>query len=931
MVENCTECPAGTWSERDTPTCKDCPTNSNSPAKSGSRTNCTCNAGAYGSDGSTCQLCQTGKYKQNTGSDTACHDCPAGKYSGTSGAVSSETCSVCPANSTSSPGMSQITSCVCNKGHTATNWALTSCTLCAAGKYKYVNGSVACTYCPTNSLSPEASETITDCTCNAGYTGPDGGPCTPCAAGTYRTTLGSSQPVAGNYKTLSSMCQSCPANSASPTGSNELTDCQCNAGYTNPCNTVTVTTTYWNTPAYDFTSFVEAPTQDGICSSATFRKMGELVITPDGSTIIVVDEIGLGTDVGIKIRQIKLAACEVTTLINFGSSSLFIPNIRGIAITPDGSSLFISDMQKHTIHKINVATGTFSIVAGSAAGFSDGVGTAAQFYEPGALVVSIDSFTIYVCDYHNENIRAIEIATGTVTTVLRDGPSRPKFNPTSIAVTPDGVSLIVATIDPSLQLGHGGKSLIRIIDIPTRQVTTLAGSSSVDNGGTNAAFSDLGSVVVTPDGKTVIVCDKGNNKIRYINIETGAVETLRGQAEHLLDLQHIAISFDGMTLFITHEETYMSQITQNNAVCGGRTCVQCARGTFKNETSSAQCSVCPANSEPNNASGATGCLCVPGYVRNNLDLCMTSTTTPALTSSSTTHMMTTSSTTPAPTTPALTSSSTTTIPTTTTPAQTTTTPALTSSSTTPIPTTTTPAQTTTTPIPTTTTPAQTTTTPAQTTTTPAQTTTTPAQTTTTAAQTTTTPAPTTTTHTPTSKTQVIHDRSSVIELIRTNITDYIPYPVGVINIRNMSTPENVEFTIQIELHDTNQTLDLVANTIRTGIANMTKLEYKCINITVITPRQRRLLQIPNYITFLVVITISVEDIPASDSDHVFFFVILIPSLFAIVIVCCIIFKCCKIQPPAGVNKNMSCPRYEFIYNPQHYEYPYDLRYINGFA
>ena len=195
----------------------------------------------------------------------------------------------------------------------------------------------------------------------------------------------------------------------------------------------------------------------------------------------------------------------------------------------------------------------------------------------------------------------------------------------------------------------------------------------------------------------------------------------------------------------------------------------------------------------------------------------------------------------------------------------------------------------------------------------------------------TTPAPTTTTPVPTKK-PCYCMKSVVTELVRNNITDYIPYAVSVVDISNMSRPENVEFTIQIELHDTNETLDLVANTIRNGIANMTKLEYKCINITVITPRQRRLLQIPNYITFLVVITISVEDIPASDSDHVFLlFVILIPSLFAIVIVCCIIFKCCKIQPPAGVNKNMSCPRYEFIDNPQHYEYPYDLRYINGFA
>ena len=179
-------------------------------------------------------------------------------------------------------------------------------------------------------------------------------------------------------------------------------------------------------------------------------------------------------------------------------------------------------------------------------------------------------------------------------------------------------------------------------------------------------------------------------------------------------------------------------------------------------------------------------------------------------------------------------------------------------------------------------------------------------------------------------------KSVVTELVRNNITDYIPYAVSVVDISNMSRPENVEFTIQIELHDTNETLDLVANTIRNGIANMTKLEYKCINITVITPRQRRLLQIPNYITFLVVITISVEDIPASDSDHVFLlFVILIPSLFAIVILCCIVFKCCILQPPvqtgngnspeASVNKNTSCPQYDLINETQHYVHQYDIR------
>ena len=45
--------------------------------------------------------------------------------------------------------------------------------------------------------------------------------CTDCGSGKYSTTVGATSDV----------CQACPANSNAPEGSNEDTDCECDAGY----------------------------------------------------------------------------------------------------------------------------------------------------------------------------------------------------------------------------------------------------------------------------------------------------------------------------------------------------------------------------------------------------------------------------------------------------------------------------------------------------------------------------------------------------------------------------------------------------------------------------------------------------------------------------------------------------------------------------
>jgi hypothetical protein len=113
-----------------------------------------------------------------------CSPCPAGTFSAQSGATSPATCISCTAGKHSRPG--------------------------AAG----------CTPCPAHSVSPAKTGAASNCTCVAGFTGPDGGPCLACPAGTYKQLLGSGA------------CTECPAGSYSgAVGSDSSATCvQCGVG-----------------------------------------------------------------------------------------------------------------------------------------------------------------------------------------------------------------------------------------------------------------------------------------------------------------------------------------------------------------------------------------------------------------------------------------------------------------------------------------------------------------------------------------------------------------------------------------------------------------------------------------------------------------------------------------------------------------------------
>eukprot|EP00961_Rhodomonas_salina_P187604 2532177-Rhodomonas_salina.1 len=143
-------------------------------------------------------------------------------------------------------GSDELTDCICNIGFEGSDGM--SCSACSSGSFKGVNGSglcancagglyqnmtaaSSCAVCPAGNFSHSlvGSDAMTDCLCNVGYTGPDGGLCTACPAGTFKAIDGSGECVlcdAGTFQaataaTTASACLPCVPPDDSDPGSAE--------------------------------------------------------------------------------------------------------------------------------------------------------------------------------------------------------------------------------------------------------------------------------------------------------------------------------------------------------------------------------------------------------------------------------------------------------------------------------------------------------------------------------------------------------------------------------------------------------------------------------------------------------------------------------------------------------------------------------------
>jgi sugar lactone lactonase YvrE len=263
------------------------------------------------------------------------------------------------------------------------------------------------------------------------------------------------------------------------------------------------------------------------CISNTGRTNG---VANDGETLYISD---LFKNV---IYRVDTTSGKITVLAgksgksgsaNGKGGAVRFNNPNGIA--HDADHIYVADSMNNAIRKINKMTGVVSTLAGSPgqSGSTDGMGTAARFNNPTCISIVGDS--LYITDSQNQLIRKIDKETGAVSTIAgsagQDGSadgsavsSRFKF-PTGIAS--DGKSLFVADT---------GNHIIRRIDIASGKVTTLAGTAGIlgaANGtGPSAELNTPKGIAC--DGKNLYVTDPNNHLIRKIVIAAGEVSTLAG-------------------------------------------------------------------------------------------------------------------------------------------------------------------------------------------------------------------------------------------------------------------------------------------------------------------------------------------------------------------------------------------------------------------
>lgn len=210
---SCKQCALGEYSLPNS-SCTACP-----PGKFGVSTEAV--------DERACALCRRGSYQNQTAA-TFCEQCPAGTYSSSEGATSmSSGCTYCP------PGKFQLLSanvegldCVdcdaCGSGffrEGCQGYDMGWCRQCPAATFKSSYGTSSCTPCPDHSTTTDVgSVSISECECNAGFTGIVGG-CIACEEGSYKRDIGSSP------------CFACPKGSVSPLGSSRFEQCVCSPGY----------------------------------------------------------------------------------------------------------------------------------------------------------------------------------------------------------------------------------------------------------------------------------------------------------------------------------------------------------------------------------------------------------------------------------------------------------------------------------------------------------------------------------------------------------------------------------------------------------------------------------------------------------------------------------------------------------------------------
>ena len=271
---------------------------------------------------------------------------------------------------------------------------------------------------------------------------------------------------------------------------------------------------------------------DGAANEATFRQPQGLALSPDGKTLYVADTRNHA------IRGVDLATNEVTTIAGTGKQLGKLPGAASKAkeialaspwdLVQSGDTLFIAMAGVHQIWAMNVAQGTITAFAGtSREGINDGDRrTQATLAQPSGITT--DGRYLYWVDPESSSLRRTPLSgNGEVETIVGTGlfDYGNEDGRGKAAKLQHAQGVVFA--NGSLYVGDTYNHEVRRIDAAKFDVTTVAGTGSrgwSDGPGQIAMFDEPSGLGFARG--TIYVADTNNHLVRTLDIASGKISTL---------------------------------------------------------------------------------------------------------------------------------------------------------------------------------------------------------------------------------------------------------------------------------------------------------------------------------------------------------------------------------------------------------------------
>jgi YVTN family beta-propeller protein len=252
-----------------------------------------------------------------------------------------------------------------------------------------------------------------------------------------------------------------------------------------------------------------------------------VAVTPDGSAVYVANN-GSNT--------VSVIATATNAVSAVSDPSQMISGPLGVAVTPDGTTLYVTNQGTNTVSVISTANNT---VSGNP--ISD-----PSFNEPSGVAVTPDGSQVYVTNRGTDTVSVIATATNAVSAITVGS------DPTGVAVTPDGSAVYVA---------NNGSNSVSVISTATN---TVAATIDVGTG-----FNPYG-VALTPDGGTVYVADQGATSVSVIDTASMKLSTTISLGVRFSGPSGVAVTPDGSQVYVTNFSTNTVSViaTAGNTVTG---------------------------------------------------------------------------------------------------------------------------------------------------------------------------------------------------------------------------------------------------------------------------------------------------------------------------------------------------------------------------